>query len=739
MKPQTRPSPGTGNPDPGQGNATSQLLRYAEDLSTLLEAHQRLMAKHEALKNSHDQTHETETALQQILQDNRNLHVITDPDGQVTHTNPAAAFFLGVASAPGKRLVDLLPSVKPGLETVLQSTISPRGKKLEVEIKNTQGSLNKFTVHVIPGQDSDGNVNRLHWLLYKDLSEEEDEQLWTLSTAVFNNANEGIMVTDPDGIILAVNPAFSRITGYPAREVIGETPKLISSGIHDARFFERLWSSLNTTGQWQGEVHNRHKNGEIIIEWLSITASKNAQGLVDSYIGVFSDVSAIVKAEKQLEHIANYDHLTQLPNRNLFLDRLNDSINKAKRSGESFGLMFIDLDGFKSVNDRHGHAFGDVVLKEAARRMSLTLRESDTVARYGGDEFVILIHGLTGEPDISKLSRKLISAFSPPILHDGKEACIGLSIGCAQYPQHAEHGTELLQVADTAMYAAKSAGGNRHVVHQHAYHPIHPPPRNAGLSIEKFLETRRVGVRYQPQFDLTCQPPCVSGVEALLHGRTPTEAGSIFDEAEHNDLAGPLSTWVLHTTCRQLGYWLDNGIAELRLSINIAPGQLNDSGLIDETRKALASLESRGVNPHCPPLEFTISDQDAIPPTEGNRERLLLLRRLGIGLVMANFDSACFSLRRLANAPLTGLKIGAETVREMGRQPTALALCQSATAIGTAFRLDLVAKGIETTDQLKRLRGMGFTHGQGPLLGWPMPADAFKDWWFLYHGEATTE
>jgi diguanylate cyclase (GGDEF)-like protein/PAS domain S-box-containing protein len=268
------------------------------------------------------------------------------------------------------------------------------------------------------------------------------------------------MVTDINGNIISVNHAFTTITGYRAEEVIGRKPSILNSGKQDEEFYQVFWQSLREHGGWNGRLQNRRKNGEVYTEWLSISATRDMDGLPQNYIAVFSDLSKLMATEQRLAFLAYHDSLTGLPNRLLLEDRLEQLLNFSRRNKESLTLIFIDLDLFKQVNDKHGHQAGDLVLKEVANRLQMSVRESDTVARLGGDEFVILAPRLVGNEEIKRFCNKALQYLVAPIVVNGMELYIGASFGCAEYERHGKDAVSLLNHADIAMYRAKLAGGN---------------------------------------------------------------------------------------------------------------------------------------------------------------------------------------------------------------------------------------------------------------------------------------
>lgn len=298
------------------------------------------------------------------------------------------------------------------------------------------------------------------------------------SAMVFNHSAEGVMITDADGTIISVNPAFTQITGYSKTEVVGRKPSLLKSGVQNASFYGAFWQHLREKGSWQGEIYNRKKDGEIYPQWLTVNAARDSDGGTLSYIAVFSDLSKLLQAEKHIAHLALHDALTDLPNRMLLQERLSSTLTQSKRVGTPFTLIFIDLDHFKEINDTHGHHVGDRALMEAAQRIASTLREVDTVARLGGDEFIIIAPGLDGDENIGGVCRKLIEALISPFWVEGQQIFLGASLGCAEYPRHGAEGQILLRNADLAMYQAKRSGGNCHAIYTEAMATAENLPAN---------------------------------------------------------------------------------------------------------------------------------------------------------------------------------------------------------------------------------------------------------------------
>lgn len=441
-----------------------QLYRYAEDLHQIIERNGALEAHYDTLRQTCDQLSESRDELDRLLHASRDIHVVTDPAGTIVQTNPAAEALGPRDAMVGCKLESWIQPAYTAAFLVLQQGVAAGGalgdRECELHLTGKlPGEPTMIVIASVIGVRRDEKLNFLHWVL-RDVTRMREAEFETrLSSMVFKSSAEGIIITDVEGCILAVNPAFTRVTGYSASEAIGKNPRILSSGIQSPGFYAEFWRSLREEGAWQGEIFNRRKTGEVYPEWLNVTTVRSGDGQILSYIAVLSDLSRLLAAEKQLAYLAHYDSLTKLPNRHLFDDRLDRAIAQARRAEQKFSLLFVDLDRFKPINDGFGHIVGDGVLKEVAARLQGGVRESDTVARLGGDEFVIIAPGLCGETEIGRLCAKLIDAISRPISIDSHELSVGGSFGCAVFPEHGTDGLSLLKRADDAMYRAKQVGG----------------------------------------------------------------------------------------------------------------------------------------------------------------------------------------------------------------------------------------------------------------------------------------
>jgi len=493
----TQPAGGQTVRLPGSARAAAlhdQLYRYAEDLQQMIERNGKLETHYEGLRETCNQLMEGREELDELMRRSRDIHVLTDAAGVILQCNPAGEVLAPAQLLAGKAAQNFAQqswlSERPevagslageNLKTWVQS--SHHDAFLELLAHTLQGGKYReqgWELHlqrdvsdapplIVSAQAlvvrKEGKVSYLHWV-FRDVTHLRETEFETrISSMVFKHSADGVMITDSEGEILAVNPAFSRITGYSAEEAVGNKPSLLQSGKQDAAFYTEFWKALREKGGWQGEIYNRRKNGETYPEWMTVSAARDEDGRILSYIAVFSDLSRLMRAEQRLSYLAHHDALTDLPNRLLFQDRLGQLLAQSKRTGAQFTVIFVDLDHFKPINDTYGHAVGDLVLSGAAKRLAAAVRECDTVARLGGDEFVILAPGLVGDTDIGHFCRKSIDALRQPMQIEGHEFAIGGSFGCAEYPNHGDDEMELLKCADAAMYQAKAAGGNTHVTY----------------------------------------------------------------------------------------------------------------------------------------------------------------------------------------------------------------------------------------------------------------------------------
>ncbi|WP_295407148.1 EAL domain-containing protein [uncultured Thiocystis sp.] len=546
------------------------------------------------------------------------------------------------------------------------------------------------------------------------------------AATVFESTREGVIITDLQARILTVNRAYTDITGYTEEDVRGLNPNLLKSGRHDRSYYQALWTSIATTGHWQGEIWNRRKNGELYPQLLSISTVDDSQGQPSHYVGVMTDISQLKESEARLEHLVHYDPLTNLPNRRLIQSRLQHAMEQAERQRRRVALLFLDLDRFKTVNDSLGHPVGDTLLESLAQRLSERLREDDTLGRLGGDEFLILLENLERPEDAAVVAQGLLQLLERPfLLGQGEprpEIYIGASIGISLYPDDGHSVTELIKHADVALYQAKEEGRNTY----RFYTPSLTATANERLALEarlhRALDNDEFVLHYQPQIDT--QSGALIGCEALVRWLSPEEGmispARFIPLAEETGLIVPLGEWVLRTACAQGRAWLDAGLPELTIAVNLSGRQLQQPGL---ARLVADILEQTGLPPERLKLELT--ESMIMGQGEQAEELLHAIKAQGPRLSIDDFGTGYSSLAYLKRFPIDELKIDRSFVRDIPVDQNDMEIAATIIAMARNLHLKVIAEGVETPEQLDFLTRQGCYACQGYLLGRPVSADEF--------------
>jgi diguanylate cyclase (GGDEF)-like protein/PAS domain S-box-containing protein len=552
-----------------------------------------------------------------------------------------------------------------------------------------------------------------------------DEQL-ELAASVFRNAHEGIFVTDAQERILEVNPTFTEITGYPRDEVLGRTPNLLSSGRHGPDFYAAMWDAINSKGLWRGELWNRRKDGTLYLERLTVSAVRDASGRVERYVGVFGDITRLREQAERLEQLAYQDALTKLPNRALLGDRMEQALAQARRGGSMLAVGYLDLDLFKPVNDRHGHAAGDRLLVEMAQRLKGTLRSGDTVARLGGDEFVVILPGLRSREECEALVDRLLRAVAEPYeVADGHVATMSASIGIRLVPPDDADADTLLRQADQAMYAAKQEGrGRAHFFDAERDRQVvmrRDQIARVGLGI---AECEMV-LHFQPVVDL--RSGMVRFAEALVRWRRPDEGmlppGEWLSAIEETPVVAELGDWVLDEALRRCGAWGAIGLCG-GVSVNVSAFELRDPAFPDRVRRALG--RHPGVHPSR--LKLEVLESAALADIAAVTATMDACRAMGVEFALDDFGTGYSSLTYLKRLPATTLKIDRSFVANMLEDAGDRAIVTGVVELARVFDRASVAEGVESTAHVEALRELGCDMGQGYGIAPPMPADAFTDW-----------
>ncbi|WP_304639263.1 putative bifunctional diguanylate cyclase/phosphodiesterase [Pseudomonas sp.] len=545
------------------------------------------------------------------------------------------------------------------------------------------------------------------------------------AAVVFDSTNEGVVITDQQNLIVSVNQAFTRITGYEQKDVLGRSPALFKSGWHDDAFYQELWQSLRRKGCWQGEIWNRRANGEIYPQWQTINTVRDAAGTPSHYVAVFADISQIKRSQKELDFLAHHDPLTRLPNRLLIVERLQSALARAKRQSSRLGLVFIDIDRFKTVNDSMGHSAGDDVLRSAAERMAQLCREPDTLARLGGDEFLLLVEDIRHAEELVPLVQRLQRAFTRPFELSGRLLHLNVSLGMSIYPEDGCTAAELLKNADTAVTLAKNSGRNTYAFYTQAL--TEQAVRQLALEsdLHQALKQKQLRVYYQPQLALATH--AIVGMEALVRWQHPVMGLIAPDEflpiAEHAGLLGAVDEFVLIEACRQARRWRDAGVALTSMAVNMSGYWLERGDVVASVDSALAAA---GLPADC--LELEITEGEIMQRGDAIMGTLDALRERGVKLAIDDFGTGYSSLLRLKRLPVTKLKIDRGFTMDLPGDENDAAIPGAIIALGRSLKLVITAEGVETPEQEALLRELGCDFGQGYFYSRPLPSDALDEW-----------
>ncbi len=553
------------------------------------------------------------------------------------------------------------------------------------------------------------------------------------ASTVFESSYEGIMVVGTDMRITKINPAFTRITGYSAEEIIGQSPSILSSGQQDPAYYQAMWDSVLHKTFWSGEIWNRRKTGELYAELLSISTVKNAAGDIEHYVGVFSDISQLKAHEAELDRIAHYDPLTGTPNRRLLTDRMEQAIARATRSGRTLAVCFLDLDGFKQVNDRLGHAAGDSLLVGVTHHLQHMLRSEDTLARLGGDEFVVLLSDIATPEECMLILDRLLQAVNLPVQIDREAVCVTASIGVSLYPTDNSDADALLRHADQAMYQAKEAGKNR-------YHLFDPTAdrqvqqhRRFLDSVRQALERQELVLHYQPKVNLRTGE--LIGVEALLRWQHPEQGllqpAQFLPAIDGSQLEQPVGEWVLRTALAQGASWARAG-RTTSISVNISASHLLHGHFHDYLKAQLA--EHADMPPAC--LEVEVLETTALADMEQAINILLRCRELGVHFALDDFGTGYSSLTYLRQLPVDILKIDQSFIRDILIDPDDRGIVEGIIRLAAACHRGVIGEGVETLQHGTALLQLGCELAQGYGIARPMPPAQLFDWLAHWQQEA---
>lgn len=579
-------------------------------------------------------------------------------------------------------------------------------------------------------RDSNDKVCKISGFVH-DITEQKNEQeKLKLSSRVFSDTHEGIVITDPDQLIVDVNPAFSQITGYSREDSIGKHLSILNSGKQTPQFYTDMWRTISEQGYWQGEVWNRTKQGELYAESLNISSLKNDQDKVTHYVGMFSDITESKKQQDQLNLIAHYDVLTKLPNRVLFIDRFHQSIAHSRRTGHQLAVCFLDLDDFKPVNDNYGHETGDRLLIEVAERITSCIRREDTVSRQGGDEFAILLNDIETDSQYENAINRIHQALAEPYLLDDVQHNITASSGVTLYPSDDGDIDTLLRHADQAMYQSKLLGKNRSQLYNPDSDQRIIKNNHQREEIEQALDQHEFQLYYQPKVNMVTGE--VFGVEALIRWIHP-EKGLIpplkfLPFIEGTALEIKVGKWVITEALQQLEIWQQQGI-KLEVSVNISSNHLLSSSFVIDLEKSLKKYHPENSQY----LQLEILESSALGDINTiNHTIKSCQKHLGVSFALDDFGTGYSSLTHLRNLPVSTIKIDQSFVRDMLDDPSDYSIIDGVIALTKSFHRNVIAEGVETTAHGLMLLLMGCEEAQGYQIAKPMPAAAFSKWLNTY-------
>lgn len=549
-------------------------------------------------------------------------------------------------------------------------------------------------------------------------------ELAKLASAIAHAA-DAVMVTNREGIIEYVNPAFERMTGWGREDAVGARPAILKSGTHDASFYAEMWRAVNAGEIYRGTVINRRRDGSSYHEEKTITPLRDAKGQITHFISTGKDVSDRVKVQEKLEFMAHHDVVTGLPNRVLLLDRIETALQRGRRESMPVAVLFLDVDGFKAINDTVGHHVGDRLLGEVASRLQGVVRERDTVARLGGDEFAIVLEGMTSMNSLGGVARKLLNAVARPFQLDGRDLYVTTSIGVARFPRDGDDVHTLLRKADSAMYRAKQAGKNTYRFYSQLEGDEDVQRLELEQELRRAVERREFVVYYQPQVSIDSST--VVGVEALLRWDHPEhgiiEPGGFINVLEETGLIVEVGDWVLREVCQQAKAWRQQDLPPLRFAVNVSARQFGKRDIVGDIARI---LDETGMEPKR--IHIEITEGTIASKFEQTVEVMRKLNALGVRIAVDDFGVGYSSLNYLKRLPIHTLKIDQSFIRDVTTDTNDAAIARTIIALAHNLGLDVIAEGVETVEQLFFLSRQGCHEVQGHLISKPLPAAAFAEW-----------
>ncbi|MCV2352783.1 EAL domain-containing protein [Paucibacter sp. B2R-40] len=664
-----------------------------------------------------------------IVQSSDDAIISKTLDGVVTSWNAGAQTIFGYTAEEmiGQPMLLLFPLDRKDEERFILELLLA-GEKVdhfETVRQRKDGSLVHVSVSISPIRDAHKRIIGASKIA-RDISKKKlAEARLRLTANVFTYTSEGIVIASPAGVLLDVNEAFTRITGHSRQAVLGQDYRQVCNGVEDASKIEAMWQALRQTGHCQGEVWSRREDGSDFAALLTVSAIEDSSGQIQSYVALFADITPLRMQTEKLEHFAHYDAMTDLPNRLLLSDRLRQAMANSARQDQTLAVLYLDLDGFKAVNDKHGHGVGDQLLITVSQRMKSALREVDTLARIGGDEFVLVLVDVRGQAELNALIERILKACSEPIIFGEHLLQVSASIGVTLYPQDDVEADQLMRHADRAMYEAKQNGKNRYQLFD-AAQDAEFKHRGEGLQrLQVALEQSEFELHFQPKVNL--RSGLVMGAEALIRWRHPQQGllapAAFLPLLEGHALGVRLGYWVIETALRHIEAWQDQDLA-LAVSVNVSAWQFQQQDFVSQ----LAQILRRHPRVGNGRLELEILETSSLENLQVVSQMMRECGQLGVHFSIDDFGTGYSSLTYLKNLPAETLKIDQSFVRDMLIDHEALAIVQGIIGLAAAFKRQVIAEGVETQSHGEQLLAMGCELAQGYGIARPMPAEQMLPW-----------
>ncbi|WP_419799823.1 EAL domain-containing protein [Terasakiella sp.] len=641
-----------------------------------------------------------------------------DKDGSIRVVNNAMQRIFDLQSVGQIKNIDDFFKCYPNSEARTACQDALIGKTTSA--LETISKINDRTYYIVwsvtPVRDTQDNVSGVI-CMGQDVTERRvAEGNLRLSSTVFDNTAEGIIITDHNAEIIDVNTAFSEITGFSREEVIGQNPRLMKSGRHSEKFYNDMWRKLNNNGFWRGEIWDRRKNGEEFPKWLSINACRNEKGKLTHYVAVFSDITDKKADEEKLEQLAHFDHLTGLPNRILFQDRLHTALARSRREKAHLAVLFVDLDRFKQINDSLGHRVGDLLLKEVSKRLLYSVREIDTVARLSGDEFTVILTDISSIEAVEMIASRIVKSLGAPYFFEGHELFVSASVGIAIYPTDGENSVDLLRHADVAMYHAKEKGRNNYQFFNAEMNEKAQSQLSLANKLRVALNRKLIHPHYQLKVDTQLGKPI--GLEALARWNDergkPISPVKFIPVAEEHGLIGRLGKSILNQVCIQIRMWQDMGVEFGSVAVNLSAQQFRDANLLNDIKEA---IEDNRIDPMS--LEVEVTENMVMDDVEEAIRILHDIKEMGLKISIDDFGTGYSSLSYLKRFPVDTLKIDRTFIRDLSVDNDDAAIVSAIVSMAQKLEINVVAEGVETQEQVDFLRSVNCNVVQGFLYAKP--------------------